>query len=870
MSSYHICTACRRRLAQVRPFRAPQWTPRATFISLSDNKPRTTIDEKASEEGPTPRKDTGANAAEGKGNLNLFTKRPPPKAADNPGDLLESLFQQTLTPPPPPSADADTPQSTFSLDNYQHAETLKKMLAEPNGVGDSWYFFIAHFGPEVWSRSSAESRSIPSYLHMSARNLIRQIIPAKARDPFSKTLPTVSEVSWIYAKLELLHGSDWAEMVLILIENILKLKQQSVIDPAKEKRLLVDLLGAWNVVCRKSGPPPLCPPPEDPIPLDWFNVPYFSSQDVLQTQRKLGALLSFAMLTPSFRTQHLVSVPLVATATAILLQQNLEQNNENTIPSMEHLFNALSTFLKSSGYDVSQLWGSAQGPHVEAVLNFVVKKWPARDEKSESEETVPKATLPPAPEAPQHDPSVSRLRVGDIFRRLETAIAQRDAAHVDRLWSDAMKLPVSHDSNEDGSSNLTADQRVGTLSAALCNHFIMANMGLRKPNRAIDVWNHMVSNGLTPNVKTWNAMLTGCKVARDRNALESIWKKMLMSGVKPDVPCWTTRISGLIECNLVNQGLQALNEMGRMWLAANPQKKTKKGQEIPASLKDAVKPTIETVNAAVSALLRKRKEEAAHRVLSWAGKLGLRPDTATFNILLRPLIREGRVEEVNSLLKQMQNTGIQADTVTFTIILDETLRTIGDETPEGQIEIVNSVFSEMEKAGIESSQHTYGKIIYQLLQTPTGDMTAVNAVLDQMSSQGVQVSTHIYTMLMEHYFASSPPNLDAVRSLIEAAQYKLGGTDMIFWDRVIEGYSRVGETAAAMRILGKLDGEENQSSYYTLRTLLMALVQNQEWEFARTLVENTRSERGGPISRLERGRDGQHQFWELAGELNLL
>jgi len=866
MSSHHISTVCRQRLARVLPFRASPWSGRATFISLSNNKPRTTTDEKPGEEGSIRRKDSEAANSRGRG-----TKRPP-RAADNPGDLLESLFQQTLTPPPPPSAglDADTPQSTFSLDNYQHAETLKKMLAEPSEVGDSWYFFLEHFGPNVWSRSSVESRSVPSYLHMLARNLLKQIIHAKSRDPLSKTLPTVSEVSWIYAKLELLNGSEWTDMVLILIENILKLKQQPVIDLAKEKRLLVDLLGSWNVICRKSGPPPLCPPPEDPISLDWFNVPFFSSQDVLQTQRRLGALGSFGMLAPSFRTQHLDSVPLVATATTILLQQNLEQNDENTIPSAEHLFNALSTFLKSSGYDVSQLWGSTDGSNVEAVLDFVAKEWPARDGKSESEQSVTESTPSPASEPLKHNPSISRLRVGDIFKRLETAMAQRDGAHVDRLWSDAVKLPVSHDSSGDGFSNLTADQKVGTLSASLCNHFIMANMGLRKPNRAIDVWNHMVSNGLTPNVKTWNAMLTGCKVSRDRNALESIWEKMLMSGAKPDIPCWTTRVSGLIDCGLVSAGLQALNEMGRMWLAANPPKKGKKAQEIPAGLKDAVKPTIETVNAAVSALLRRRKEEAAHKVLAWAGKLGLRPDTATFNILLRPLIREGRVEEVNSLLKQMQNTGVQADTVTFTIILDETLRTISDVPPEQQIEMVSSVFSEMEKAGIESSQHTYGKIIYQLLQTPTGDMTAVNTVLDRMSQQGVHFSTHIYTMLVEHYFASQPPNLDAVRSLIDAAQCKLDGTDMVFWDRVIEGYSRVGETAAAMRILGKLDEKENQSSYYTLRTLLMALVQNQEWEFARTLVENTRSERGGPISRNERGRDGQHQFWELAAELNLV
>jgi len=283
-----------------------------------------------------------------------------------------------------------------------------------------------------------------------------------------------------------------------------------------------------------------------------------------------------------------------------------------------------------------------------------------------------------------------------------------------------------------------------------------------------------------------------------------------------------------------------------------------------------VKPTIATINAAVAGLLRRRKPEAAHRILTWAGKFGIHPDNTTYNTLLQPLIRDGRSKEAMALLQQMQHDGIQADVVTFTTILEETFRFSEDHTVEEQQDIIANVFSQMEAAGIRANLHTYGKIIYQLLLNNKTDLTAVNAVMERMSRQGLHPGPHIYTMLVEYYFSRQPPDLDAVRVLIERSKLGDGNNDHIFWDRVIQGYAVLGDTTTAVRILGKVSRPGMRIGWITLQHVLTALAQNQEWEIARALVRNAKLDSGGPLADNIKGKEGEHGFWRLATQLELL
>lgn len=858
MNASHICLACRRRLSQIRPEKTSQWHPKATFISLSTN-PRTTTGEKAKDDLLKLGDEAEGRKGRQTGAIPERKRRVPLRPSKNPGDVLESLFEQSLRPPTP-AADVLS-KSITSLEPYKHADTLRKMLSDGDSIADSWYFFVEHFGPGA--RREPVDQKLPAFVHTTVKELLKEITHAKSRDPLSQTLPSVTEVSRICMQLGLLHGSEWGDLVFILLENILRIKEQPTEDNSGAEGLLLDLLGAWNIVCRPIGTHNNLSAP-DSISLDWSQIPAISTRDVVQVGRKHGPQLSFGLLVPPFPSRHVSSIPVIAAATFDLFTEDSVADTA-VLAEAGPLTSLLGRVIGASGLDFSQVSASNLGSAAAFVIESVVNNWPQTKKRASAMRHVP---VEPVNVPQPLCPSV-RMNISFINKRLHDALGRRDACQVDTLWADVVHWPTSKQQSVSGQEGV----KQGTLSEELCNYFILVYMGLRQPNRAIDVWNHMVKSGLPPNLATWDSMLSGCKASRDWKALDEVWLKMQDSGVKPDVVCWTSRISGLVESNRIDSAIRALDEMGRLWLAAAKAKHGNMKLEELQKVEDvegAVKPTIVTINAAVAGLLRKKRSEAAHRVLAWAGKFGISPDVITYNTLLRPLVREGHSQEAMNLLRQMQASGIQADVATFTTILDETFRYSDRHTPEEQKDIIESVFSEMEAAGVKANLHTYGKTIYQLLQAPNADLTVVNAVMERMAKQGMQPSTYIYTILVEYYFDQQPPDLDAVRSLIDHTRLEVGSTDHKFWDRVIEGYARAGETASAVRILGKINSGHNKVGWLTLTELLSALAENEEWDVAKSLVRNAVVDSGGPLPEDVRGQEGQHRFWRLARELQLL
>ena len=805
----------------------------------------------------------------------------------NDGDQLEALFEESLKQPSTEAKEVSQPIT--SVEPYIHADTLRKMLADRScSVGDAWKFFVEHFGTEAWRKGSIDQRSLPGNLHHTKTALARRIVTAKRMDPFSLDLPTVTEFSKVYSQLGGLNSQEWVGIMLVLLESLVKLDQASPEDPIHKERVTADVVGAWNVVFRRIGKAHDYPP--EGSPHDWSHIPSISANYAIQIYRKLGVQGLFGQFAPMFPLRFQYNIAVVAATTfALLTRESIA--DKAVVQEASSLISSLGVAISIRGVDVEKL--ARVGCVPPSISKFLeesatrTKKIASNMQTALVEDELGSKSLSDSRASPKFKSilesrslsSTVRTDLSSISKRLYDAMGRQDVPQVNKLWSDVLHFPVAKETiiaNEDGPESVSKP-RPGILTHELCNYFIMIYMALRQPNHAIEVWNHMVKNGLSPNLRTWDSMMNGCKACRDHKALEDVWMKMLHLRVQPDVVCWTTRISGLIECNKADKAMHALDEMGRLWVAANQKKlddpkkgSRKKAVDAQLALK-AVKPTIETVNAAVAGLLRKRQPEAAHRVLAWASKFDITPNVITYNTLLTPLIRDGHSIEAMALLKQMQNEGIEADVGTFTTILDETFRYSDELTLEEQKEITDNIFSEMEGAGIKANLHTYGKMIYQLLQSMSGDLTVVNAVMEHMVNQGIQPTTYIYTMLVNHYFAQEPADLDAIRNLIERARVEVGSVDNIFWDRVIEGYARAGDTTAAMRVLGKLESGGSHASWVTRQVLLTSLVQSDEWSIARSFVGNVKADTGGPAPDHEmKGKEGQQRFWRLAAELELL
>jgi pentatricopeptide repeat protein len=865
MSSPYICQACCRRIGRVRQPNILQWRPRATFVSLSDGPKQ-----KAGHKPRDRLRDIGN--IEGKGRhadpIPDKKKRARRPAVQDPGDHLESLFAESIKAPT--TLSKLPPQDLPTITPYQNAEILKKKVGDVDSPAiEAWSFFLEHFGPGPWKSDAINRNTSPPYIYMrdglySGRALILRIVQARDDDPFSTILPTFTEVMSVYSQLGVLNGTDWTDVLFSLIARLLEFQKSEPRNSSHEDMLISDLVGCWNVVFRQVGQSQRRVT-TDETSYDWSHVPSISSKDAIDAYRKRGIQGCFGLLVPNIPFHHLNSVPVVAAATFNLLsQEHIAQ--KSVVREAAPLISSLGRVIGLLSLDTRPTT-TPTGPAAAFVDEFVKSTWPGTREL---------ATRFLSQRAAKTPISSSRgaalTRSSFLHKRLHDALTRQDIHQVDRLWTDIVELPARKEQSIHGEQADKADPK-GFFTIRTCNQFILTYMALRRPNRAIDVWNQMLSKGLSPNISTWDCMLTGCKKSRDFKALEGVWARMQDLQVQPDAVCWTTRISGLVECNQFDRAMHALDEMGQIWLAAarrqhGSKKKIDELRDV-GDVPDAIKPTTSTVNAAIGGFLKKHREGDAHRILAWAANYGIRPDTITYNTLLRPLIRNGQTEEALALLQKMNDDGLKADVATFTTVLDETFRD-AEHSSEEQSKIVANIFTEMEAAGIQANLHTYGKIIYHLLECSSGDLTAVNGVLERMSREGLQPSPYISTMLVEYYFSRDAPDLDAVRFLIDRSRLEPESVDHIFWDRVIEGYSGVGDTTSAMRILGKVHSGSGRVSWTTLQKLLSALAQNQEWDVARTMVRNTRIDTGGPLPDHVHGKKDQHRFWGLAAELELL
>ena len=889
MNPSYICLACRRSLSRNRLQKVIQWRPKATFISLS-NEPSNTADDKSREDllnlgnvdDAEKKRFAGARALQER--RRQAPRQPSPY---NDGDLLEALFEESLKEP-----STEKPPPTISVEPYIHADTLRQMLAKKDGsVAEAWTFFVEHFGPEAWKEGKIDERTVPKRLHSSNNLLVRKLIAAKRMDPVSLELPTIAEFTKIYSQLGMLRCSSWSEAMLVLLESLMKLESSPAEDPVHKRHLISDIVGAWNVVFRLVGKTQDFPSKD--APHDWSHIPSVSISHSSNLHQRFGSRGLFAQFAPMFPPRSQISIPVVAVASFALLARD-SMTDDMSIRDAMPLLSSLGTAISIAGFNVDSV---ATEESVPSLVNKFLKQTASQTKElasnmrsalgaAEAESSSISVSRPSSKFRSILNTSLSpsnRTDIASITKRLWDAMKRQDTPQVDSLWADAQQFQVVNErpnTRVDGVINPVRRSARGTLTADLCNYFVMIYMALHQPSRAIEVWNFMVRNGLPPTLKTWDSMMSGCKACRDSRALEDVWMRMRQLGVQPDVVCWTTRISGLIECNKLDKGIHALDEMGRLWVAANKggfegsrkqNKASKKKVVAVEGALGAVKPTIETINAALAGLLRRHQTEAAHRILAWAAKLDIKPNVITYNTLLTPLIRGGQSKHAMAILKQMQSEGIQADVATFTAILEETLL-YSDELASAELKtITENVFSEMEAAGVKANVQTYGSMINQLLQGESGDLRVVNAVMERMATQGVQPNTHIYTALVTHYFGRDPADLDAVRNLIEISKLEVGSVDHIFWDRVIEGYSRAGETTAAMRVLGELESRGNKCSWTAKQVLLSSLVQNDEWAIAKSFVKNVKEDSGGPKpAHKMKGQDGQKRFWKLAAELELL
>ncbi|KAL1598781.1 hypothetical protein SLS60_007923 [Paraconiothyrium brasiliense] len=397
------------------------------------------------------------------------------------------------------------------------------------------------------------------------------------------------------------------------------------------------------------------------------------------------------------------------------------------------------------------------------------------------------------------------------------------------------------------------------------NAFLSGFMTLFQPDHAVKVWNHMIAHGVKPDMETWNAMLMGCAKAKDLAGLNAVWDRMLRSGLEPDQRCWTTRVHSTIGTHFqVEAGLVILDEMGKRWLSAEnameDSSKAKGGRNRQSSAKlvnNTTKPAIGVINGAVDAIAQlplkgkvlshrskgmtfETKVSYVHKILQWAGNFGIKPDARTYNALIKLYLEGNDFPTTFKLLRQMEKEGIEGDLATHTMLLRAAFdnQKFDNLSHQEQADRVLGLFDQLEQGGLKPNTYVYQIAVDRLLKN-FKNYNGVRAVIDHMMGRGFAVSPQIYTSLVTHYFQQDPPAIREIDSLVtRILGPPAAPTDRFLFDRLIEGYARVGEIASMMTVLTKMSAHGKRPSFVALIEVVKALYKVGKWDRARAIVRD--------------------------------
>ncbi|KAF2749383.1 hypothetical protein M011DRAFT_419651 [Sporormia fimetaria CBS 119925] len=461
----------------------------------------------------------------------------------------------------------------------------------------------------------------------------------------------------------------------------------------------------------------------------------------------------------------------------------------------------------------------------------------------------------------------------DLLKRIARAVQEHShKSRLERLWTEAVR-------------GFTNENNKTTIPTTVYNAFLQGFLTLYAKEWSIEVWNHMIAHKINPNLKSWTAMLSGCERGRDLTGLKTIWDRMMRSGVQPDAFAWTAYVHGLISLRALNDGLVAMDQMGKQWLATQETEnkapaKGSKGQAKAEAKEKRPKPTIEVVNGAISAIAQlrlgnqafQRKIRHVQEILAWASQFSIRPDAITYNTLIQLYLSGSDYQTVFKLLNQMEADGIEADMATYTMLIRSAFenQSFSGLAAEEQAQRVMEIFDELESGGLELNRYLYSSTIDRLLKQYS-NFEAVRAVMEHMISRGLKPNHHIFTPLMTHYFKQSPPDIEAVDSLWYMITNVPGvPTDKVLFDRVIEGYASVGEIGKMMAVLITMSKHGKLPGWPALTAVVKALAAGGEWERALNVVKDVRKEEGLLKDGVGGNGHGQEHFWHVVQSLGLL
>lgn len=728
------------------------------------------------------------------------------------------------------------------------------------------------FQTKLWDPSPPERRK--RLLKQRGAYLMNKVADAKMEDFDNEKLPSIAQITQLFHDMDSLVPARWTSMVMGLITAIIgkpALRRDYPSDEshevamARKAHLLDDLVDSWIVFHR-------CKLSADDSKLQTsaeaeFRFPEIDTAQLTEFASKPDFKGALSCIFPNWVIQT-PDIAAVVIATFVLLVDPVHSSasaRTKANPLLAPIGRIISAcplrqpvlVEMMSRYSTVLLYVKEQ---MEVLIRRLHGQLKGDDQehKERREKKIQEAQI-----------FLSSTALGrKASQGIRRALSMGDVLKVESAWTAFW-----------GDDRYEARRKQLRDQPRVFDSFIMAFTALKRPNRAIDVWDAMTRVvGIPPTLLTWTAMIEGCRKAKNAIGIENVWRKLVAwaqgQNLALDHIVWSARITGLIESYEPQAGLRALNEMARL-----------------SKISDGTKVNINVVNAAVSGLMRTNATSAANKVLSWAAKQydgedKIEPDVVTYNMLLGPMVTNGQVAQIKATLQMMADNDVKPDAATYTILLEGLINE--DLDPTNQVASVQSLMREMKTQGIDVPRATLARMLHLVLcngkHTQSHTEGAAGIIVEHMRGKDRGLSPQVYTVLVDSYFSRTPPALREIDALLRE-QLKCDADalyDRIFWERVIKGFALAGETERAFAKFEEIQNTGAAITLDTLEILVRSLVADGKNTWARRVVDTIKASRGASVSgfnnsvEVGRGRDPrwyrywQHGFWAYALECGFL
>ncbi|KAJ9540290.1 hypothetical protein OSB04_026796 [Centaurea solstitialis] len=176
------------------------------------------------------------------------------------------------------------------------------------------------------------------------------------------------------------------------------------------------------------------------------------------------------------------------------------------------------------------------------------------------------------------------------------------------------------------------------------------------------------------------------------------------------------------------------------------------------------------------------------------GDSASRPDHVTYTTVVSALVNVGAMDKARQVLTEMIRAGVQPNRVTYNILLKGYCQQL-------QLDRARDALKEMADSGIEPDAVSYNTLIDGCILVD--DSAGALVFFNEMRAKGIAPTKISYTTLMKAFSVSGQPKLanDVFDEMEKDPRVKV---DLVAWNMLIEGYSRLGMLDPAKEMVERM------------------------------------------------------------------